>query len=453
MIASCGQGASAWQVKIDSMTINPVTYCHATLVYHDGEWRTIPGTATLKPNRWYHIAITREITDKGFDLNDPNRYAVTTRIYINGVLDLDSTSMTAALPRGGDFTSGVNCPMVIGMDLDYPDTGFVGAIDELRISNSVRDYQPVVSNFKALYDRSAVGTELLIDFDNLKSSSPLSYYVASVDNATAYTCTINPTTSGYTVPSLASISSNSGVPGFGSYLHVAGGNSITPQEMIKPAQVADSGMARQQGYARTSTVAVEAYVRLASYPDGSANYKKYVVVQNGEHPAWQLSVNSDKHAQFSYTSSDSMSEIKVAGKTELQLNRWYHISGVKKTRFTPPGSWNDYTQMEIYVDGMLEGTLPNALRPDAYNLAADSLYRAIFLGSSPLWGTAVLDGDIDEVRISSLPRIYGAYGSCQAGDYDPADFNRDCKINFADFAQMASSWLQCNDKTKAGCVY
>jgi hypothetical protein len=82
---------------------------------------------------------------------------------------------------------------------------------------------------------------------------------------------------------------------------------------------------------------------------------------------------------------------------------------------------------------------------------------AVTLGVSNIAGEWEYDGLIDDVRIFSYPlepldvaRLYVELEkdktACLNHD-DPAlrfDFNGDCVVNLADFAELALGWAQCN---------
>lgn len=126
-------------------------------------------------------------------------------------------------------------------------------------------------------------------------------------------------------------------------------------------------------------------------------------------------------------------------------SRWHQVVGTF-----------DGTRQCIYVDGILaasrdipEGTLIDL---NDYNVR---------IGSDEQFdGVREFNGLIDEVRIYEIglpadmvmARFIADGGSNSCGlDFIPGDINEDCYVDVSDFAQMAESWLMCNDVTNSNC--
>jgi hypothetical protein len=51
------------------------------------------------------------------------------------------------------------------------------------------------------------------------------------------------------------------------------------------------------------------------------------------------------------------------------------------------------------------------------------------------------------VKILEMPRRCGDLGTI----YLPSDLNKDCRVNFADFGELADKWLECTDPNESKC--
>lgn len=134
----------------------------------------------------------------------------------------------------------------------------------------------------------------------------------------------------------------------------------------------------------TGEISISAWVKLNSYPPTSLQ-GRVPIVAKGNSGNWEyaLYVYNNKSAGFSVWQQGGSSYVEISGGT-LNLNQWYHITGVlKKGQFS-----------KLYIDGAkitqsttMSGTTTN--------------------GSSPLYiarrgdGNNYLDAKIDEIKIWS----------------------------------------------------
>jgi hypothetical protein len=129
------------------------------------------------------------------------------------------------------------------------------------------------------------------------------------------------------------------------------------------------------------------------------------------------------------------------------------------------GQWHLFTgtydasshSMKLFVDGdqRAAGTINLANAPlPAQEIAIGGL------------GTDAIRGAIDEVRIYNYPltpaQIAEMYVGFRPGEYicvevengiADYDLNKDCRINLADFALLASEWLECQRIPTSSCTW
>jgi hypothetical protein len=137
-----------------------------------------------------------------------------------------------------------------------------------------------------------------------------------------------------------------------------------------------------------------------------------------------------------------VSEAGVAGTLNVNDRKWHHVAA----------TYNGET-ISLYIDGYLDVSGGNSD-------GIDTNEAALTIGEN-LGYMAAFDGLMDEVRIYeiALPAEKvltefvsdGGSGSC-GQVYDAADFNRDCRVDLLDFAEMAVKWLTCGDITEPSCL-
>ncbi|AQQ71475.1 hypothetical protein SMSP2_01849 [Limihaloglobus sulfuriphilus] len=410
-IAVYGENSYAtWRLGIDTMG-------HAYLEYQDGwEYFRANSSAFLTPGQWYHIAFTRSIElmdedDPDYDEYYPHRAVC--RSFINGVFDSE-TVLFSELPG---HTNWVDQNVMIGKDRG-DSNHFNGCVDELQFCGYAKNFEPVLEDPSSPYTRLALGTDLLVHFD----ADPANYYAQS---------TASELEAPFAVMQSEGISRRAG------YITIDADETAQPGSgQHQPIVEIDQSFLESRFHA--GAISVEAWIKLASYPiAGNQNYNKYVIAQNGEQGYhWQLFVNPDRKAVMSYCGTDWVWR-EAVGTTELELDRWYHIAGVKRALKQGASGWNYETHLEVYVNGQLEGMLEKALRPLPPNDTGK-----VYIGNSPYWTIFNFDGSIGEVRISSVPRAYSSPEDGRYGWYNPGDVNQDGMVNLLDASETAGQWLE-----------
>jgi hypothetical protein len=171
------------------------------------------------------------------------------------------------------------------------------------------------------------------------------------------------------------------------------------------------------------------------------------IVTKGD-TSWRLfrdSANGDSN-NASFTLSGEGFTPAVSGSTgSVGDNQWHHIVGTF-----------DGVNQCIYVDGILAAS--HAVPEGS---VIDLNYYIVCIGADIEFGSErEFKGLIDEVRLYEIGLTAemvleqfiadGGHGSCGL-TYLPGDINGDCYVDFADFAEMAESWLKCNDVSNPQC--
>jgi hypothetical protein len=131
------------------------------------------------------------------------------------------------------------------------------------------------------------------------------------------------------------------------------------------------------------------------------------------------------------------------------VGKWHHIAVTYKGR-----------DVTAYYDGKLA---TNHVYPSrGLNILTTAAGYPLAFGhkSNPLGDLGTFwSGKLDEVRYYhgtlSAEDVIALYqqdgGIVCDGDTIPEDINKDCKVNFADFAMMAAKWLDCYAYNNYGC--
>jgi len=118
---------------------------------------------------------------------------------------------------------------------------------------------------------------------------------------------------------------------------------------------------------------------------------------------------------------------------------------------------------QLYLDGFLKGTNTfsgghSRLGPEMYHMLIGG--RADIGFTYNIW-TGYLDEFAVYKGILDPNRVLAHYAAWQPKDCQDAtdrgygtvaDINKDCKVDFADFASLALDWRKCNDPCDANCV-
>ncbi|MFA5292183.1 MAG: LamG-like jellyroll fold domain-containing protein [Phycisphaerae bacterium] len=186
-------------------------------------------------------------------------------------------------------------------------------------------------------------------------------------------------------------------------------------------------------------------ITVSAWVKGTFDKWWQAIVNKGD-SSWRLLRNSDP------TPDDNISLILngigpvVSGSTgPVGDNQWHQVVGTF-----------DGLSECVYVDGILAASreIPEGALIDLNN------YNVRIGSDEQFDGQREFNGLIDEVRLYEiglpadkvLEQFIADGGSHSCGTtYLVGDINKDCYIDFADFAQMAENWLKCNDVANSNC--
>jgi hypothetical protein len=115
----------------------------------------------------------------------------------------------------------------------------------------------------------------------------------------------------------------------------------------------------------------------------------------------------------------------------VPANEWTHIAVTYDWTGVEGGHG---TIMSIYVNGELV----------AQNTGYAQLYNSTISYVGRLqYNVPCANMIVDEIRISDIVRTSFGAPECGSWGYLAGDVNKDCYVNFKDFAQMAEDWLLC----------
>ena len=147
--------------------------------------------------------------------------------------------------------------------------------------------------------------------------------------------------------------------------------------------------------------------------------------------AWRLCrYNSDATVAF-HINTASGSEVQANGSVTVVDGQWHHVAG----------TWSGQ-KVTLYVDGEIDAQVSSS---DSVNATADPMW----IGGRSDSTSRYWDGLIDDVRIYSYALSEAEIKDIMAGDtgcseYSYADYDRDCKVDIADFEVLCQNWLECN---------
>jgi hypothetical protein len=169
------------------------------------------------------------------------------------------------------------------------------------------------------------------------------------------------------------------------------------------------------------------------------------IVTKGD-SSWRLfrnSVSGDSN-DVSFTLTD-VGPVASGSTGPVGDNKWHQVVGTF-----------DGVKQCIYVDGILAKSVD--VTPGL--LIATNEYPVCIGADAEHEGQHEFKGIIDEVRLYEIAltadMVVDQYiadgGPTSCGrNYLPGDFNEDCYVTFADFAEFAENWLGCTDVTNPLC--
>ena len=104
---------------------------------------------------------------------------------------------------------------------------------------------------------------------------------------------------------------------------------------------------------------------------------------------------------------------------------WHHLAGTY-----------DGSELKLYIDGRLEAATP-------YVGSIDSSTFNVNIGRNTEVTGRLYEGTIDDVRLYNYALSSDEVRWLLCDRPPRGDLNRDCKVDFVDFAILASSWLDC----------
>ena len=178
---------------------------------------------------------------------------------------------------------------------------------------------------------------------------------------------------------------------------------------------------------------------------GTGDENKGTIFANGGDQTggirYTLAVNEVTSGMMTVTTDDDVSKIQATSTTAVDDDAWHHVVGTRNG-----------LQLNLYVDGVLEGT---AALPAGYDLSGTTQHNAyvgVIIDNRD--GTLIkyFIGSIDDVRIYdyalSESEILGAMGVSERyvpltspvniSDEEPENSK---SVNFKDFAILADEWL------------
>lgn len=308
----------------------------ATALTIDGTWGVAPAANTAYTiTKWTHFAIT-------FD-------GTTTKIYLNGVLDTTSTTITSVAANNNTLRFGAD---------SSGGTLLTGTLDEVRI-----------------YNRALNSSEVNLVYTN--APGPLGYY--PMDEGIDNSCTggsndicnlgsVGSSIDGASTGTTTNVSGQFGkarkLPGTNTdYITIPSSSSI---DFGPHSDYTVSFWMQSDGGSNTNLTA------LLDKWDGIVAGYPYVF-------RWQSNT-------IEYLRYDGTVNPFIDGTTLINDNKWHYITGMKKG-----------TSILLYIDGILQGTAADTTQlSSARNTSQGS---SIYLGVEGTGYTQTYTGKFDEVKI------------------------------------------------------
>jgi hypothetical protein len=172
---------------------------------------------------------------------------------------------------------------------------------------------------------------------------------------------------------------------------------------------------------------------------------------------------------WSYEIDAAQDGALVASGTTGTEDFWYRRSGANFATFGigttvtfPRQNWYFHTYAYNSVTGQASWYINNSLLWSGGRAFTgfDSTDNLIFVGAyKTLAATRLYDGIIDDMRLYNYPLSTTEIGKLYAQGTGttlclksvPNDLNGDCRVDFGDFALLASNWLKCNLAPESNC--
>jgi PKD repeat protein len=340
-----------------ALQLNPY-WSNVTFSYYFTEDTRIGLTGLIPElNEWYHMIFTRDTENGILRLIIHNSY-------------LEELFDAQIVDTGDDPFNNIQ-DVLIGFN-------FIGILDELRISNVVRDYDNILqANFTANQINGEAPLEVV--FNDLSTGNPTTWEWDFDNNGTIDSQVQNPVWT-YSNPGTYSVkltvsdgtSSNTKVKT--NYIYIIGDSPGSHALLFDGTD----DLASFDGFTYpTSDLTLEAWIRPTSFSDISEIMCGINLINNS---TFQFRLQSNGTLLY----GESPAWTCVWTDPCIELNQWQHVAVVKE-------SGESY----IYVNGELEvsGTVNEGVTPTQISIGGRAWNMDRFFA-----------GDIDEVRIWSVAR-------------------------------------------------
>jgi hypothetical protein len=156
---------------------------------------------------------------------------------------------------------------------------------------------------------------------------------------------------------------------------------------------------------------------------------------------YTLALNESQSGRMTLTTDDNADKVQTTATTAVNDDAWHHVVGMRSEE-----------ELRVYVDGALEAT--NTV-PAGYDLSGTSQHKAYIGAITDNRDTSLskyFEGLIDDVRIydyalsdTDLTSLAGVaelyYPLTSAANIWDEEPSKSKKVNFKDFAVLASEWL------------
>lgn len=151
--------------------------------------------------------------------------------------------------------------------------------------------------------------------------------------------------------------------------------------------------------------------------------------------------------RLAFIVGNDVNSVDISTILSWETNRWYHIAG----------TWDAATDTgKLFRDG-IEVFSTSYVGMSIVDASGGRPLRIGNRRGSTYWP---LNGTIDNLRISDVAYAYKVSDPQECGDYGtvylPGDISgpygeRDCHVDFYDFAKIAANWVLCSDPADSSC--
>jgi hypothetical protein len=336
--------------------------------WYSSGWQNVTDTTEIPLNEWHHVAVTVDSTTV------PGSSVIT--FYIDGELSSQHTGN----PVQGDPGQTDHNLYILGPDNGHPYNCFQGLLDELRISDVVRDYSG-----ETLIDGNTLG---LWHFDETAGGNTAFDATVNANHAVIDPNVVDPFGDGYGPLDPAE---TWGPAKFSNGLHTWL-TSVSDHNIGTFVVAQDPPGSGNSSLFVSGDFTVEFWMNAVATSPGS--WEDYILTK-GTGASYNLRYDQN-NLEFGWYSSGWQNVIDT---TEIPLNEWHHVAvTVDSTRV--PGS----SVITFYIDGKLSSQhTGNPVQGDPVQIN----HNLYILGPDTGHPYNCFQGILDELRISSVVRDYG----------------------------------------------